>query len=55
MVEHKLKFFHTPMGLTNYPHVLYFKLSNELFKGNELPCRVLSKKIWLLLLIHLKQ
>ena len=45
MVEHKLKFFHTPMGLAKYPHALYVKLSNEIHKVNELLCRVLNKKI----------
>ena len=43
------------MGLANYPHSQYVKLSNEMHKVTELLCRVLCKKIWLLLLIHLKQ
>ena len=43
------------MGLTNYTHSQHVKLSNEMHKVTELLCRVLCKKIWLLLLIHLKQ
>ena len=38
------------MGLAKYPHALYVKLLNEMYKVNEVPC---CKKIWLLLLIQL--
>ena len=43
------------MGLAKYPHTLDVKLSKEMYIGNKLLCRVLCRKMWLLLLQHLKQ
>ena len=48
-------FFHKPMRYAKYLYALDVKLTNEMYKVNELLCRVPCKKIWLLLLIQLKQ
>ena len=44
MVEHKPKFFHTPMGLAKDPHVSFFKLSKSCTKGMSYPVEYFVRK-----------
>ena len=43
------------MGLAKYLHTSNVKLSNDMYKVNELLCQILCEKIWILPLIQLKQ